>query len=771
MTAMYSAPRIGVVVIGRNEEERLGACLDSIPAGVTAVIYVDSGSVDASLKIAVERGADAVALDPARPYSAARARNSGVRRLLEIRPDTEWVQFIDGDCTLEPGWFERASPVLASDSRIAAVCGRRREIHPTASIYNRLCDLEWDTPIGEAEFCGGDVLMRCDALKTAGGFRESLIAGEEPELCLRLRSAGFRILRIDVEMTRHDAGMRRFHQWWTRAVRAGYAFAEVSRLHATSPLRIWRSDVRRACLWALCLPLLIAIAVSLDWRAIGLLGLYPLQAIRIFLHSRKRGWSGADAGLFSASCLVAKFAHLVGAFRFHRSRARGRPSTLIEYRDASSTPSDPSGVGRPAKIVELVNQYPQPSHTFVRREIHGLEAAGFEVLRVSVRETQEELADPEDRAEQGRTLALLGAGRPRLLLAGLRTALRRPLRTGAVALGCLRLASRSERGLLVHAAYLAEACLLLQWCRSEGADWIHAHFGTNATTVAMLCRRLGGPPFSFTVHGPEEFDQPRALALPEKMREAAFTVAISEYGRSQLMRWSDPTIWPRLHVVRCGIDAASIAGSVAPIPEENRLVCVARLSEQKGLFVLLDALDELSRGGERFKLRIVGDGPLRESIEDRLAELGLEESVELLGWQDGSTVNEELRNARGFVLPSFAEGLPVVLMEALGVGRPVVTTFVAGIPELVEDGRNGWLVPAGSARDLAGALRALLEASSTDLEEMGRRGVRRVAEQHDARASAERLGRLIHEALAAAAAQAHSTADVCDFAGMEHADV
>jgi glycosyltransferase involved in cell wall biosynthesis len=340
----------------------------------------------------------------------------------------------------------------------------------------------------------------------------------------------------------------------------------------------------------------------------------------------------------------------------------------------------------------------------------------------------------------------------------------------AVAFGCLRMASRSERGLLIHAAYLAEASLLLRWCRSERADWIHAHFGTNATTVAMLCRRLGGPPFSFTVHGPEEFDQPRALALPEKMREAAFTIAISEYGRSQLMRWADPQIWPRLHVVRCGIDVTRAAKCLAPIPDTDRLVCVARLSEQKGLFVLLDALKELSRGGVRFDLRIVGDGPLREPIEERLAELGLTESVELLGWQDGSTVNEELRNARGFVLPSFAEGLPVVLMEALGLGRPVVTTFVAGIPELVEDRRNGWLVPAGSAPDLARALRALLEAAPKDLEAMGRRGARRVAEQHDALLSAERLGRLIHGALAANSMQADSIPDARDLARMKHAD-
>jgi len=764
MNTILSTPPVGVVVIGRNEEARLGACLRSVPEWVTGVIYVDSGSTDGSVGIAESRGADVVRLDPGSPFSAGRSRNAGLRRLLEIHPDTEWVQFVDGDCELDSEWLERASRALAADSRIAAICGRRREIDPGASIYNRLCDLEWDTPVGEVDACGGDALMRCDALRVVGGYRESLIAGEEPELCLRLRREGFRILRADAEMTRHDAAMSRLGQWWTRAVRAGYAFAEVSNLHAGSNWQIWARDVRSAWLWAFILPICVGIAVALDWRAIGLLGVYPLQAFRIAVHVRRRGWRAADALLFGVSCLIAKFAHLVGALRFHRARLRGRPSSLIEYRDA---PVAPDHGGR---IAELVNQYPQPSHTFVRREIRGLEAAGFEVMRISVRETREDLADPEDRAELERTRALLGAGTLRPLLSVLAAALRHPIRMAGVGAACLRLSLRSDRGVLVHAAYLAEACLLLRWCRAGGVSWIHAHFGTNAATVAMLCRRLGGPPFSFTVHGPEEFDQPRALALPEKIREAAFTVAISEYGRSQLMRWADPDCWPRIHVVRCGIDAAETAGSMTPVQDTDRLVCVARLSEQKGLFVLLDALDELSRDGVRFHLRLVGDGPLRGPIEARLAQLGLEDAVSLLGWRDGASVLEELRNARGFVLPSFAEGLPVVLMEALGMGRPVVTTFVAGIPELVQDGRNGWLVPAGSSPDLARALRALLASSPQNLDEMGRHGVRRVAERHDARVSAARLGQLIRRDLAAEGLARRTLRGTRAVSGLKHAD-
>jgi glycosyltransferase involved in cell wall biosynthesis len=735
------------VVIGRNEARRLASCLDSVAAQVPVVIYVDSGSSDGSPEIARDRGIEVVELDRSIPYSAARARNAGLRRLLEVAPGVEFVQFVDGDCELAPDWIARAEPTLTADPGVAAVCGRRREFAPGRSVYNRLCDIEWDTPIGEAESCGGDVLMRVEALRIAGGFRESLIAGEEPELCLRLRREGFRILRLDVEMTRHDAAMRSFGEWWKRAVRAGHAFAEVSSLHSKPPWQLWRREARSAWIWGLWLPLAIACAAVLDVRALALLGLYPLQAVRIYLRTRRLGRLRSDAALFAVSCLIAKFAHAVGALRFRTARHRGKPASLIEYRGAMGEASDRDADTRRTRIVELVNQYPQPSHTFVRREIFGLEAAGFEVLRVSVRPTQETLADAADRAEGVRTRTLLGAGLVPLGLAVLRVALRHPLRLLRVAYGCARLGRRSERGVVVHAAYLAEACLLLAWCRSDRVEWVHAHFGTNAATVAMLCRRLGGPQYSFTVHGPEEFDEPRALGLAEKMREAAFCVGISEYGRSQLMRWAEPDVWPRIHVVRCGIDVCEASERQTPVPDVNRLVCVARLSEQKGLFVLLEALHSLARQGVDFNVHLIGDGPLRQPIEARLVELGLTGSVRLLGWRDGAAVGEELRAARGFVLPSFAEGLPVVLMEALGAGRPVITTFVAGIPELVEDGRNGWLVPAGCASALARALRELLEASPEELSAMGRSGATRVAGQHDAHASAERLGRLIQREL------------------------
>jgi len=762
--------KIGVVVIGRNEELHLDRCLDSVPGGVSATVYVDSGSTDSSRDIANARGADVIELHAEKPFSAARGRNAGLARLLEIRPETQFVQFLDGDCALVPDWLELAREEIARDESTAVVCGRRRELYPKATLYNRLCDLEWDTPVGEADACGGDALMRCDALEVVGGFDDGLIAGEEPELCLRLRRAGYRIFRADVEMTTHDANMSRFVEWWMRAVRAGHALAEVSHMHPDPAWQIWKRELHSAWLWAVWVPLTIAAISAADPRALALLAVYPSQGLRIFLRSRRRGWGNADSALFSVACLLAKFAHVRGATRYRRAQKRGTKAPLIEYQQSpglrTSSPRSP----RRIRIVELVNQYPQPSHTFVRREIAGLESSGIEVLRVSVRQTDGRLADPLDRAELEKTRALLGGARTALPSALIRTLISHPVGFVRATAASLHRWRRSDRSLIVHAAYLAEACLLFNWCRADTVDWVHAHFGTNATCVAMLCRRLGGPPFSFTVHGPEEFDRPQALGVAHNLHEAAFTVAISDYGRSQLMRWSDRSDWSRIHVVRCGVDIASCSLDLEGPPDNDRLLCVARLAEQKGLFVLLDALAELTREGIGCQVRIIGDGPLRGPIERRAAELGIEANLTLLGWKDGATVVDELRSARGFVLPSFAEGLPVVLMEALAAGRPVVTTYVAGIPELVKHGRNGWLVPAGASSELARAMRCLLETSVEELAEMGRRGASRVAERHDAATSAGQLGKLILTSLECQPLKSGAPARSRAVVRLEHAD-
>ena len=402
------------------------------------------------------------------------------------------------------------------------------------------------------------------------------------------------------------------------------------------------------------------------------------------------------------------------------------------------------------RIAYLVNTYPNTSVSFIRREIRGIEAHAGPVSRFTLRRWDTPLVDPDDLEEDRKTRAVLETGAAGLAKALAKAAFARPGRflralRQSSALG--RRGRSSGQGTLRHLIYLAEACVLLDWHREAGTEHVHVHFGTNSTAVALLCRTLGGPPFSFTAHGPEEFDKPHALALDLKVRGSAFAVAVSEFGRSQLSRWVDYEHWSRLQVVHCGLDPLFLRAEPSPPPAARRLICVARLAEQKGLPVLIEAAGRLKAEGTDFELSIVGDGPLRGEIEALIARLGLGDSVRLLGWKGGPEVRDLMLSHRAMVLPSFAEGLPVVIMEALALGRPVVTTWVAGIPELVRPGENGWLVPPSSVDALARAMREALDAPVETLDAMGRRGAALVAERHDALLESAKLLDLIRGSL------------------------
>lgn len=329
MTAPLS-PRIGIVVIGRNEGGRLAACLASLGGMSARTVYVDSGSTDGSVEKAQAMGALTVRLDMSVPFTAARARNAGFDALETAFPDADYVQFVDGDCTLESAWLSRAEAFLQAHEDMAVVCGRRRERHPERSVYNRLCDLEWDTPVGEATECGGDALIRIAAFRDVGGYADDLIAGEEPEMCVRLRARGWRIWRLDAEMTLHDANMLHFGQWWRRAMRAGHAFAQVSSRHAASPFGIWKRNARRALLWGGLLPALILLAAILIHPALLLFFLiYPVQVVRMALRSGPRN---RDSWIYAAFAVLAKFPEMQGAARFYINRVLKRANTLIEYK-------------------------------------------------------------------------------------------------------------------------------------------------------------------------------------------------------------------------------------------------------------------------------------------------------------------------------------------------------------------------------------------------------------------------------------------------------
>lgn len=391
-------------------------------------------------------------------------------------------------------------------------------------------------------------------------------------------------------------------------------------------------------------------------------------------------------------------------------------------------------------IAYLVNHYPKVSHSFIRREIFGLEEAGVTVRRFTLRPPDADLPDPQDRAEATKTEVVLGQGALRLLLATLGQLVKHPGRWFKALRVAIAMGQGAPARILRQMAYLVEACWLAG--RMEGVQHLHAHFGTNAAAVARLTHILSGVPYSFTVHGPEEFDGPLMLDLPGKIADARHAVAISSFGRSQLMRWTDPRDWGKLLVVRCGVDAIFADAEPQPPCEAPELSCVARLSGQKGMPLLIEAAALLKQRGVDFRLTVVGDGEMRREIEQAIADNGLQDRVVITGYLSAEGVRAAVAASRAMVLPSFAEGLPVVIMEALALRTPVIVTQIAGTPELV-DSRCGWLIPAGAIEPLADAMEAALAAAPETLRAMGEVGRARVLAQHDALRNSRALGEAI----------------------------
>ncbi|MEQ1484720.1 glycosyltransferase family 4 protein [Methyloglobulus sp.] len=400
------------------------------------------------------------------------------------------------------------------------------------------------------------------------------------------------------------------------------------------------------------------------------------------------------------------------------------------------------------KLAYFVNQYPKVSHSFIRREILALERLGYSVERFALRTDKDELVDPLDQSELPKTRYILAEQPLKIASAFIKTFCSSPQLFFKSLKVAIRLGLRSDRGLIRHLIYLIEACVLLQWEKAAGIEHIHAHFGTNSTAVVMLAQLLGGVGYSFTVHGPEEFDKPEFIHLAEKIHHSRFVVAISSYGRSQLFRWLPASEWHKVKIVRCGLDAAFLSQKATKIPEASRqLLCIGRLCEQKGQLLLLDAMKQLHDEGVNCKLILAGDGPMRNDVENRIAAYQLDNVVEITGWISSEQVKSLLIASRGMVLPSFAEGLPVVIMEALALRRPVISTYVAGIPELIQHGKNGWLVPPGDVGSLKTAMQELLNTSDADLETMGEQGFNAVFAQHDIEKEAGKLAALFTEAV------------------------
>ena len=323
--------RVGFVVIGRNEGNRLIRCLDSLKAHQGCeIVYVDSGSTDQSVAEAENRQAQVVRLDLKRPFTAGRARNEGLAALCALIPDLEYAHFVDGDCELATGWLDSARCFLEERTDVAIVCGRRQERDPQASLYNQLCDIEWNTPVGEAEACGGDALVRVASFMEVGGFNSCLIAGEEPELCLRLRGNGWKIWRLDVTMTLHDAAMFKFAQWWMRGVRSGFGYAQVWSATRRREVALYRLELMRALVWAGIVPTMLLCTATINVpTGLALTGIYGLQVARIAFH---RGIARAQSWHYGLFAVLAKFPELQGALMYGWRTAIGGARSAILYK-------------------------------------------------------------------------------------------------------------------------------------------------------------------------------------------------------------------------------------------------------------------------------------------------------------------------------------------------------------------------------------------------------------------------------------------------------
>lgn len=411
------------------------------------------------------------------------------------------------------------------------------------------------------------------------------------------------------------------------------------------------------------------------------------------------------------------------------------------------TRAEKAASGASVRIAYLCNVYPAVSHSFVRREIEAVERCGHEVHRFTIRPIPNDLRDKRDLRDAKVTQSVLGQGLLALTLSTSILLISSPVKTIRALTTAMRLSGPGFRSKSRHVAYWLEAAWLLRRFRNIGIEHVHAHFGTNPAAVAAIITAWGGPQFSFTAHGPDEFDAPVQLSLGRKIAAASFVAAISSYGRSQLMRWSDPAEWSKIKIVRCGLAADFLDQPAVPISEQSaEFVCVARLSPQKGLPLLISACERLRDNGERFSLTIVGDGEMRAALEADIARRNLGNMVALVGIRSAAEIRMHLQRSRAFVLPSFAEGLPVVIMESLALARPAISTAVGGIPELL-DGQCGWLIPAGSEQALVEAMTAALSLSEGKLTEMAAMGQERVRRMHNADSNAAALIAAIESSL------------------------
>ena len=397
------------------------------------------------------------------------------------------------------------------------------------------------------------------------------------------------------------------------------------------------------------------------------------------------------------------------------------------------------------RVGYFTNQYPYVSHTFIRREILALESFGVSVIRYAIRGDRQTLADPADLREFDSTRYLAGVPFPAALAQVLRYAFKSPLKTMKAARTALVMGLKSDVGLIRHLVYFFEAAVLANLCKRDGVRHLHVHFGTNPAAIALLVTKLSSITYSVTIHGYEEFYRSAFLSLDEKMSAASFVASVSWYGSGQLMRVSPPSTWDKIQIVRCGLDAKFLESEENPPPSGRQFCSIGRLCAEKAQLIMVEAMALLRGRGIDCHLVLVGDGPMRANVESRIAQLALGNQIGLTGWASGDEVKAVILKSRALLMPSFVENLPVGIMESLALGRPVISTFAGGIPELVFPGKNGWLIPSGNKFALADAMAAALEISDSGLRDMAEVCKASVRENHDARIEAKKLMHLFSQ--------------------------
>lgn len=735
-----SAERVGVVIIGRNEGDRLVRCLESLPEDVARAVYVDSGSTDDSVAAAERAGAVVVHLDLDRPFTAARARDEGLSELLSLVPECEYVFFVDGDCEICGGWIAAAVQTLDDREELAAVCGRIVEKHPDRSVYNELMQLEWDRPPGDTESCPGISVMRISAYQQVGGFDHAVIAGEEPELCLRLRREGWKITRIAEAMVRHDAAILRFGQWWRRCVRGGYAAALGFAMHGSGPERFNAARVRRPLIWAVAVPLLTILGGLLSGWGWLLAMVYPLQLARLGRSSVKA--HGFRLGLLSSlSQMLDKFPQAQGILTFGWRRLTGGSDRIIEYKSSST----------PQAIVYLAPLLPAKSETFVYREVRALRARGHRVVVVSLRApgAEHDAAAPE--LAEGRILVY---GSAVAFLADLARAKLSPIRwLRTIGLGVIDAMTPAEpmspaSRVKIVVQSIAGAVLAVRLRRAGVTPSVlHAHFAHAPAAIAMYAAVYLGRPFTFTGHANDLF-QRRSL-LAKKLRRAAGVSCISHWHR-ELYQSISPDQEDRYTVIRCGVDTEAWAPSESEPDRSDtgtgplRVLSVGRFVEKKGFDLLVSAVGKLAAEGIPIRATVLGDGPERERLERVKSQHDPRDAVSLPGSADNESVRAAMTEAEIFLLPcredsnGDRDGLPVVLLEAMASGLGVIVGDLPAIRELVEHGVTGCLIQTEDDSEAIATLRTL--ASERDsLDTMIRSGRSRVIQEFSQHVNVARL--------------------------------